>query len=369
MTRGQLASLEQLPYSAHHSIAFWTAQYDECYDSLLLAFRQGDLYGLIEPISVDPNGSLQFNWWYGEPGITDFTIALETARLPVPISTPTPAPISTPAPAKVGITGVRFESGIIGGTRVTVPQGSEVDVYVTLESTAPTEGLLEVLVLRDIILDEDQGKKLCTNRVILSAGSQEIQGCDFLADDLTTGTLRQYYIQVSWNSALIYDPTDPNTREFVLTEPAPVAVPTPTPTPALFVTPTEVTFRWVYQPNGSTDLVNGISSGTTTLGVLQGLIFDPIAIAGSVADIYYADPSCNCGSTDSGFWANNGTGGVHDLGNISFVGVSTASDKSVGVGPSQYYDSQESLAVVGHVYVIVTKDGAHYAKLVVDSIA
>ena len=49
VTSGQLASLEQLPYSAHHSIAFWSAQYAECYDGLLLAFQQGELYGLIEP--------------------------------------------------------------------------------------------------------------------------------------------------------------------------------------------------------------------------------------------------------------------------------------------------------------------------------
>ena len=87
---------------------------------------------------------------------------------------PVPTLIPTPAPAKVGVAGVRFESGNLGGTRVTVPQGSEVDIYVTLESTAPTEGLLEVLVLRDIILDADLGKKLCTNLGILSTGSQEI---------------------------------------------------------------------------------------------------------------------------------------------------------------------------------------------------
>ena len=150
----------------------------------------------------------------------------------MPVATPTPAPTSTPTPAKVAVAGARFESGSIEGSHITVLQGSEVDVYVTLESTAPTEGQLEVLVLRDIILDEDQGKKLCTSPVILSAGSQEVLGCDFLADDLITGTLRQYYIQVSWNNALIYNPTDPNTREFVLTEPAPVAVPTATPIPS-----------------------------------------------------------------------------------------------------------------------------------------
>ena len=102
--------MEQLPYSAHHSIALWTAQYEECYDSLLLAFRQGGQYGLIEPISVDPNGGLQFNWWYGEPGVTNFTIALETARVPVTTATPVPTLIPTPAPAKVGVAGVRFES-------------------------------------------------------------------------------------------------------------------------------------------------------------------------------------------------------------------------------------------------------------------
>ena len=96
VTSGELADLGLLSYSAHHSINFWTAQYDECYDGLVLAFRQGDQYGLIEPISVDQNGSLQFNWWYGEPGITNFTIALRTARVPIP--SPTPTPTAAPAP-------------------------------------------------------------------------------------------------------------------------------------------------------------------------------------------------------------------------------------------------------------------------------
>ena len=131
----------------------------------------------------------------------------------------------------------------------------------------------------------------------------------------------------------------------------------------------KVTFRWVYQPNGSQNLATGVSSGFTTLGPSQGLIFSTQTITGTVADVYYGDPTCGCGETGPGFWANNGFGGVHDLGPVDFAGVTTAPNKTLGVGAGQYYNTQETLVKVGHVYVLVTKDGYDYAKLIVDSIS
>ena len=54
-------------------------------------------------------------------------------------------------------------------------------------------------------------------------------------------------------------------------------------------------------------------------------------------------------------------GGVHDLGSMDFDSVTKAPDAPAGA--FTYYNSQETFADQGHVYVIVTKDGAHYAKL------
>jgi hypothetical protein len=42
----------------------------------------------------------------------------------------------------------------------------------------------------------------------------------FVADELTTGQsyqLREYFMKVYWGDTCIYDPTDPNTREWVKT--------------------------------------------------------------------------------------------------------------------------------------------------------
>jgi hypothetical protein len=134
-------------------------------------------------------------------------------------------------------------------------------------------------------------------------------------------------------------------------------------------TVTRVSFRWVYQPNGTQDLVTGVSSGTTSLGVAQGFTFSTQVVGGVVADAYYLDPTCGCGSTTPGFWANNGTGGVHDMGVVPFESVTTAPDKTLGVGTGQYYENAQTVGRVGHVYVLVTRDGQDYAKLVIDSIS
>ena len=60
-------------------------------------------------------------------------------------------------------------------------------------------------------------------------------GCSFTADELTggstPGSLRQYYFKVLWNGVNIYNPTDPDTRESVLTTLAVTPTPTATPTP------------------------------------------------------------------------------------------------------------------------------------------
>ncbi|MDP6421817.1 MAG: kelch repeat-containing protein [SAR202 cluster bacterium] len=142
-----------------------------------------------------------------------------------------------------------------------------------------------------------------------------------------------------------------------------------TPTPTAASQASGITFRWTYQPDGSTNLTSGVSTGVTSLRAEQGFIFAAQTVTDPSADIYYLDSSCaGCsGISGPGFWANNGAGGVHDLGSIDFGDVATAPASEAG--PFKYYDSQETPAIAGHVYVIRTKDGAHYAKLIVTSVA
>ena len=76
-------------------------------------------------------------------------------------------------------------------------------------------------------------------------------------------------------------------------------------------------------------------------------------------DIYYGDFEDNPNT----FWANNGSGGAHDMGNVPLDSITNAPDKSLGVGVFQYYDDQATDIIVGHTYCVVTRDGTHYAKL------
>ena len=68
----ELTDVGALDYSTTNAMVFGTRESD-CYTGLLV-FRQGDLYGVIDPLFIDPlTSALTFNWWYGEPGITGFS--------------------------------------------------------------------------------------------------------------------------------------------------------------------------------------------------------------------------------------------------------------------------------------------------------
>ena len=43
----------------------------ECHFGIL-AFKQGNHYGLLDPISMDSSGDLTLKWWVGHEGVTDF---------------------------------------------------------------------------------------------------------------------------------------------------------------------------------------------------------------------------------------------------------------------------------------------------------
>jgi len=146
---------------------------------------------------------------------------------------PTPTPTATPAPTLTYVDG-HFQSGGEDGRRITVVVGSSVDVYVTLGATGTMRGELKVEVWREIASPPDAIKKTCTKAVSLFERLQEVHACNFVADDLTGGSFRQYYLKVYWNGVVLYDPADPMAREAVMTVPAatPTVTPSPTPTPA-----------------------------------------------------------------------------------------------------------------------------------------
>ncbi len=76
---GGLGSIEEahnlatLQYFEVNYIAFG-AKTSSCYSGIL-AFKQGEYYGLLDPISIGEDGSLTFYWWAGDEGVTDFSDA------------------------------------------------------------------------------------------------------------------------------------------------------------------------------------------------------------------------------------------------------------------------------------------------------
>ncbi|GAI17835.1 unnamed protein product, partial [marine sediment metagenome] len=135
-----------------------------------------------------------------------------------------------------------------------------------------------------------------------------------------------------------------------------------------------VSFDWVYQPDGTTNLSRGdLSRGSAFLySVVEGpegpngssscgFIFSTATVTDPIADVYFYSSK----EYPYTFFANNGSGGIHDMGAVSLESVTQAPDASKGVGPLEFYDDQDTDVIIGHTYCIVTKDGAHYAKFYV----
>jgi len=130
-----------------------------------------------------------------------------------------------------------------------------------------------------------------------------------------------------------------------------------------------IAFNWVYQPDGTTALSTGnLLSGTAILyssvhgpegSSSCGFIFSENRRTDIIADLYFID------SEDSPyvFYANNGSGGIHDMGAVPLESVAEAPDASLGVGPWEFYNDQSTDVKIGHTYCIVTMDGSHYAKI------
>jgi len=58
-------------FTTQDAITFWDRN-SGCYQGILL-FRQNGLYGGIEPVDVDENNFLYYNWWYDDSGGSDFS--------------------------------------------------------------------------------------------------------------------------------------------------------------------------------------------------------------------------------------------------------------------------------------------------------
>ncbi len=109
-----------------------------------------------------------------------------------------------------------------------MPVGASVHALVTVSATEPMTGGLIIDVRKDIAIGPDETKKSCFFSVSLRTDLQEVGPCVFVADEVTGGNLRQYFVRLYWEDTLIYSPVDTETREHVLTS---LLVDTPTPTP------------------------------------------------------------------------------------------------------------------------------------------
>jgi hypothetical protein len=131
-----------------------------------------------------------------------------------------------------------------------------------------------------------------------------------------------------------------------------------------------VAFEWVYQPDGSTNFETGVVKGTTTLTASDdkdptsyntaGFSFsEGIVVNIQAADIYFGDYN----DFPTTFWANNGSGGIRDLGEVPLENVANAPLKSIGSGSLQYHNEQPVEIIKDHTYCVITRDATHYAKM------
>ena len=114
-----------------------------------------------------------------------------------------------------------IEIKYVKGTQIWVPQYSKVDVYVTLYNPGSTKisGTLKVEVRRDFTWAFDDTYTTLFEDITLEPyETKEFHVGSFYANDLTgENNFREYFVKVYFNDKCIYDPTDPNTREWVKT--------------------------------------------------------------------------------------------------------------------------------------------------------
>ena len=132
----ELTDVGNLPFTAASAILFG-ARNSQCYSGMLV-FLQGNLYGVIDPVSIDADGTLSIDWWLGEPGVVDFSgapgIPTPTSAPVPPTATPTPTPTATAAAEPVV---VQVEIASFTHSNVTVAVGTTV-VWVNMDRVQHT---------------------------------------------------------------------------------------------------------------------------------------------------------------------------------------------------------------------------------------
>ncbi len=115
-----------------------------------------------------------------------------------------------------------------------------------------------------------------------------------------------------------------------------------------------LTFDYVYQPDGSRQLSDPrLPSGTATLTDSRidqdhcGFDFASATVIGLQSDVYFYGPFPGM------FWANNGIGGLQDMGAVSLESITEAPTDGYNIGTP---------VNPGHTYCVLTKDAMHYAK-------
>jgi len=111
----------------------------------------------------------------------------------------------------------------VRGSQITVNVGTTVRAYahVNNPSSSDVSITLKMEIRRDIISGTDSVKATLTKTKSVPSGISFVDMGTFVADEQTyesgSGKLREYFMKVWINDVLVYDPTDPATREWVKT--------------------------------------------------------------------------------------------------------------------------------------------------------
>ena len=131
--------------------------------------------------------------------------------------------IGAPPPTTPTVVDVEFVSDGSRGSKITVPVGSSVESKITLTARADVSGTARIEIRKDIEgFAFDINEKFCPQSesgtsVMLSKGESKTITCVFVADELTSGDFRHWFVRVTWNGTLIYDPMVWDTRPNVQT--------------------------------------------------------------------------------------------------------------------------------------------------------
>ncbi len=128
--------------------------------------------------------------------------------------------VGSPPPAPTYLFPATFTAGGTSGSHITVCVGSYVSVSINLYATTTVRGTVSMDIRRDIVWYSDNTLTTLSKTVVVNGGNNAVNMGSFSASDLTGGGIgdtAQYFIKVYWAGQTIYDPTDPNSREWVQT--------------------------------------------------------------------------------------------------------------------------------------------------------